>query len=73
MVPYAVKGDSFLAGRPRVWSSRTLSNYADQVFDIAPDGKSAIAIIDADPGRPETHLRVVLNFGDEVRRRLAVR
>jgi hypothetical protein len=48
-----------------------LSYYSAPKADAMPDGKQVIAVVDADAGAPETHLRVVLNFGDEIRRRLA--
>ena len=71
--PYTVKGDSFDAGQPRLWSQKPLS-VAPNSFDVAPDGKRALVVIPA-PGaasaeRP-THVTFLLNFADELRRRTA--
>jgi len=41
------------------------------MFDITPGGKRTIAVVDAESEKPQTHIRVILNFGDEIRRRLA--
>jgi Tol biopolymer transport system component/predicted Ser/Thr protein kinase len=71
VVSYATKGDRFLAGPPRPWAPVKLSYYSNVMSDTTPDGKQVIAIVDGDSERPETHVRVILNFGDEVRRRLA--
>jgi Tol biopolymer transport system component len=71
VVSYATKGDSFLVGPPRLWAPMKLSYYSNVMSDTTPDGKQVIAVVDADSQRPETHVRVILNFGDEVRRRLA--
>lgn len=69
VVSYTVKGDSFSADPPRVWSPRVLTKYPDRVFEMTADGKYAIGVLDADSEAPETHIRVVLHFVDEVRRR----
>ena len=68
-VSYNAKGDSFAAGRPRVWSqTRLLGNVADMsIYDLAPDGKRLAAILQSD--EPPTHLTFLLNFFDELRRR----
>ena len=71
VVSYTAQAGSFLAGKPRLWTPRPVSTYPAPLFDVTPDGKQVIAVIDADSDAPETHLRVVLNFSDEIRRRLA--
>jgi Tol biopolymer transport system component len=70
-VSYTAKGDSFAAGKPRVWTETRLrgigiiSNY-----DLAPDGKRLAAMVaDLDDDKPPTHLTFLLNFFDELRRR----
>jgi hypothetical protein len=72
---YAVVGDSFVATRPRVWSERRLFNTGYvQNFGLAPDGKRFAVLMSAAGPKPgETHreVRLVLNFFDEVRRRVA--
>ncbi len=67
---YIVRGDSFVASKPRVWSTQQLLPTGFTNFDLAPDGKRfAIA---PDPGAPlaEVRVTVLLNFFDELRRRL---
>jgi Tol biopolymer transport system component len=70
-VRYTIHGGSFVYEPPRPWGPGRLSYYSAPKADAMPDGKQVIAVVDADAGAPETHLRVVLNFGDEIRRRLA--
>jgi serine/threonine-protein kinase len=70
-VGYAAKGDSFAAGKPRVWSETRLMNSSGMpVYDLAPDGKRLAAILASDQtGGEPTHLTFLLNFFDELRRR----
>jgi hypothetical protein len=72
-IDYSVKGDSFAAGKPRVWSEARLLNAGDlPVYDLAPDGKRLAAILaddDASRQKPPTHLTFLLNFFDELRRK----
>jgi predicted Ser/Thr protein kinase len=69
-VPYIAKGDSFVVEKPRVWAERRLADVgATSSFDVAPDGKRVVALFDVEETRPETHLRVLLNVGDKLRRR----
>ena len=73
-VGYSVKGDSFAAVKPRLWSeSRLLSLAGMPVYDLAPDGKRLAAILASDQvGGEPTHLTFLLNFFDELRRRVPV-
>ena len=71
-VSYSVQGDSFAAGKPRVWSETRLLNVSGMpVYDLAPDGKRLAAVLatDAASGGASTHLTFLLNFFDELRRR----
>jgi eukaryotic-like serine/threonine-protein kinase len=72
-VGYSAKGDSFAAGKPRLWSEARLLNVgADLIYDLAPDGKRIAAILASDEAggeKPPTHLTFLLNFFDELRRR----
>ena len=72
-VGYSAKGDSFTAGKPRVWSETRLLNIDPiSVYDLAPDGKRIAAILATDQvggEKPPTHLTFLLNFFDELRRR----
>jgi DNA-binding winged helix-turn-helix (wHTH) protein/Tol biopolymer transport system component len=67
---YTVKGDSFLAEKPRFWSKKPMSeNDFSAGFDVAPDGKRVLAVFPADGAKPETILRVLLNVDSELLRR----
>ncbi len=71
---YAARGDSFVSEKPRIWSERRLAEAGQlSAFDLAPDGKRVVALFDADESKPETHLRVMLNVGDELRRRMGAK
>ena len=75
VVDYSANGDSFVPGKPRLWSEAILW-YPDpaQMFDVAPDGKRVAAVLtDADSGmeKPLTHATFLLNFFDELRRKTA--
>jgi serine/threonine-protein kinase len=68
VVSYTAQGESFAAGKPRVWSETRLLNVIGiPVYDLAPDGKRIAAILAGDQG--PTHLTFLLNFFDELRRR----
>jgi len=70
---YMVKGASFVADKPRVWSEKKLANiglFAN--YDLAPDGKRIAALMPAEtPQEQKAQNRVIFleNFFDEVRRR----
>ena len=71
---YAVKGNSFVAGKPRAWSQKTLMiARVGSTFDLAPDGKRFAVALYADrtaEPKPITHITVLQNFFDELRRRV---
>jgi Tol biopolymer transport system component len=70
-VSYNTKGDSFAAGKPRVWSGARLNEGGMPGYDLAPDGKRLAAILASDQaGGEPTHLTFLLNFFDELRRRV---
>ncbi len=73
-VDYSAKGDSFSAGRPRPWSDTAVVDLGGAyTYDVAADGKRLLAISaqqDAATKKPDTQLNVVLNFFDEVKRRV---
>ncbi len=70
-VSYTAKGDSFAAGKPRLWTETrlwSLFNYSN--YDLAPDGKRLAAMVaGSNDEKPQTHLTFLLNFSDELRRR----
>jgi serine/threonine protein kinase/Tol biopolymer transport system component len=72
---YAVKGDSFVAEKPRVWSRQPLANLGlTPNFDLAPDGKRFAVVMAAESPKPreaQSHITLVLNFFNEVSRRAA--
>jgi hypothetical protein len=78
VVDYTIKGNSFLIGTPRLWSKQQIllkeTGGAFQPYALAPDGKRFAVILYPD-GTTEhqnpLHLTFLLNFGDELRRRLA--
>jgi Tol biopolymer transport system component len=63
---YTVRGNSFIAEKPRFWSKKPI---ADDGFDVAPDGKRVLALLPAGEAKPETILHVLLNVDSELRRR----
>jgi Tol biopolymer transport system component len=74
---YAVKGDSFLADKPRMWSEKQLGGDigAGRLnVDLAPDGKRIAALMPvetAEGQKAQNHVIFLENFFDEVRRRTA--
>jgi len=77
---YTVKGDSFeVADQPRAWSEKRLSNtganFSTANFDFAPDGKRVAAIMPVETPevqRAQSHVVLLINFFDELRRRAPV-
>ena len=68
-VGYTVRGDSFVAERPRVWAANVRGAGG---FDLAPDGKRVamfVPLATKDASQRENAVVVVLNFFDELRRR----
>ena len=73
---YAAKGDSFVAEKPRVWSQAPIGDTGVWPnFDLAPDG-TRFAVLMAAEGtakeKPPTQVTFLLNFSDELRRRVPV-
>ena len=69
-VNYTVKGDAFVADKPRLWSK--LEGAID--FDLAPDGRLVVLTPVETPGAPHADHNVVFlqNFFDELRRLVPV-
>jgi dipeptidyl aminopeptidase/acylaminoacyl peptidase len=74
---YTANGHSFSPGKPRVWSrQQILSNDGGgpfQPYALAPDGKRFVVLLYPDgttERRDSLHLTFLLNFGDELRRRI---
>ncbi|MBK5292069.1 MAG: PD40 domain-containing protein, partial [Acidobacteriia bacterium] len=74
VVDYEVKGDSFIPGTPRAWSTQRIPAVgAAYNFDITPDGKRFAVVVppDApDAGNQQSHVTYLQNFFDDVRRKI---
>jgi len=63
------KGDTLAAGKPRVWSESRIRIFG--YYDIAPDGKRLAAMVeDEEAGKLPTSLTVLVNFAEELRRKV---
>src|SRR5258708_40326833 len=75
VVNYTVKGESFVADKPRVWFRKQLANIGMGAnFDLAPDGKRLLVLMPAEGAESReslSHVTLEVNFFDEVRRRVA--
>jgi hypothetical protein len=66
-----VKGDTFVADKPRVW----LEKPGSTDFDLSPDGKRVAVVTPvaaAEGPKPDHEVAFLLNFFDELRRRVPV-
>ena len=72
---YTTKGGSFAAGSQRQWSqSRLADTGVLSNFDLSSDGRRILALMPAirpEDQQTENHVTFMLNFFDEVRRRVA--
>jgi len=72
---YAVKGNSFASDKPRLWFGKQLANIGmGGNLDIAHDGRRFIVLMPAETTEAherQSHVTLVVNFFDEVRRRVA--
>ena len=71
---FAVKGDSFVADKPRVWSEKKIADIGFLAnYDLAADGKRIVALmpVETPPGQQaQNHVIFLENFFDELRRRV---
>jgi serine/threonine-protein kinase len=71
---YTVKGESFVADKPRVWFGGQLADLGLAYnLDLAPDGKRFVVLMPAESPEPreaQSHVTLAVNFFDEVRRRV---
>jgi Tol biopolymer transport system component/predicted Ser/Thr protein kinase len=73
---YTARGDSFVAGTPRTWTGKPLLYLGSPpiyTYDVSPDGKHVAAVLYSDgtaDEKPITQVTFLLNFFDELRRRL---
>ena len=75
---YTVKGDSFVADKPRVWSERRIANTGLNGFnyDLAPDGKRIAALMpveEKETQQSQSHVIFLENFADELQRKVPVK
>jgi len=75
VVGYKARGNSFVAGKPRVWSPKSLLVVVGaSPYDLSPDGKRFAVVLYPDgtaeqAAKPITSVTVILNFFEELRRR----
>jgi hypothetical protein len=72
-VDYTVRGDTFVAGKPRVWIAKMGTVVKD--WDLAPDGPAAVALSreeSAEGAKPEHEVVFLENFFDYLRQRAAI-
>jgi len=72
---YAVTGDTFVPGKPRVWVPTLVAPGRPNTYswDLAPDGKRVAVLTpvdSADVGKQEHEVVLLQNFFDELRRRV---
>jgi serine/threonine-protein kinase len=76
VVDYTVEGDTFVPGKPRLWSDYRLPYPGVLNLALHPDGKR-FAVFEAPPSaegeKGSVHVTFLLNFFDELRRRVPVR
>jgi eukaryotic-like serine/threonine-protein kinase len=71
-VSYSVNGDSFVAEKPRVW----IDKLGGTAWDLPPDGKRVAVVEPAtstEAPKPDHEVVLLLNFFDELRRRVSVK
>ena len=73
VVDYTLDGASFVPGKPRVWSDKQLFYPGTSNLDLAPDGKRFV-VLDlpeaAAGAKSSVHVTMLLNFFDELKRRI---
>ena len=70
---YEIKDESFVAGKPHLWSDQRLQDAGGYLnYDAAPDGRRFAVLPDAgsrSEGQGNVRVTFLLNFFDELRRR----
>jgi hypothetical protein len=75
-VEYRSAGDAFVSGTPRLWTQTPIDLEAAgtnaSLFDVSPDGTRVLTMLPAARVAEGStlHINVMLNFADELRRRL---
>ena len=76
VVGYSASKDTFQAATPRLWSpGKFTERHANYNFDMYPDGRRAAVLKASGAGEtePVNKVRLVLNFFDELRRKVPAR
>jgi serine/threonine-protein kinase len=76
VVDYTVEGATFVPGKPRLWSDKQVFYTGTMNLDLSPDGKrfavlAPIETAGADKG--SVHVTFLLNFFDELRRKMPIK
>jgi hypothetical protein len=75
VVPYTVTNGAFVPGKPREWTGVRLADTGViNNFDVASDGTRVLALLPSDRDedrRIRNQVTIVLNFNEEVRRRVS--
>ena len=67
--PFAVKGDSFRADKPRLWSPLSIQATGDTYpYDLHPDGKRIAAAVIQDQNVVQDKVVFMFNFFDYLRK-----
>jgi Tol biopolymer transport system component len=75
VLDYTVNGDSFVPGKPRLWSGKQIFYPGSSNLDLAPDGRRFAVLTAPEAAGGEKgslHVTMLLNFFDEVKRRIPV-
>lgn len=73
---YTVKGASIVTDKPKVWSEKRLADFGTNggpYYDVSPDGKRVAALMPAETAeaqQAQSHVIFLLNFFDELRRKV---
>jgi hypothetical protein len=73
VVDYTINGDSFVPGKPRLWSETQVFSPGLLNLDLAPDGKRFAVLYSPELAGMEkgsVHVTMLLNFFDDVKRRI---
>ncbi len=74
VVDYRTEGNSFVLGLPHVWSDKHLFYTGTSNLDLAPDGRRFLVLTMPEPAtgqKGSVHVTMLLNFPDELRRRIS--
>ncbi len=73
VMDYTMNGESFVPGKPHLWSDKQIFYPGNSNLDLAPDGKRFAVFPMPEAAGPEkgsVHITLLLNFFDELRRRV---